>query len=208
MACFKLPRRWLGNFAEEAKEVKEILIGSLGGLWHTQNIWEVWGLGIWNSPIFLSLQDKLGGFCRIQFFQYTYSKINLLPGTTILDANLGSHTSQIWRAIIEACDVLLQTLIRETGDGASTEIWNHSWLPREGMMWPITTPSNVNIHLVWDLIDETLASWKEDLVRATFLPMDPSIISSISLCTWSMPDFGPSRRRRKEYLLSNMHIVC
>lgn len=46
--------------------------------------------------------------------------------TGILDASLGSHR-----------------LIRRLGDGASTEIWRHNWLPRECSMKPITvSPSD------------------------------------------------------------------
>ena len=109
------------------------------------------------------------------------------PGTSILHAQLGSHPSQVWRAIVEGRDVLVQGLIRRIGDGTSTEIWNHNWLPRESSMRPITT-ANGNLFLVSELIDETSSRWREDLVRHTFLPMDSEVILGIPLCTRNVTD--------------------
>jgi len=43
--------------------------------------------------------------------------------------------------------------------------------------------------LVSELIDETTATWKEELIREFFLPMDVSTILSIPLCTRRQPDF-------------------
>ena len=45
------------------------------------------------------------------------------PNTSILQANLGNHPSQVWRAIIEGRDTLKQGLIRRIGNGATTNIW-------------------------------------------------------------------------------------
>lgn len=56
-------------------------------------------------------------------------------------------------------------------------------------MRPITSIPNGNLFWVSDIIDETSASWKTDLIRTTFLPMDALVILSIPLCTRSMPDF-------------------
>lgn len=105
------------------------------------------------------------------------------PHTNILEASLGSHPSQIWRSILEGRDVLAQGLIHRIGDGESTHMWRHNWLPRAACMRPITTPPVDGPIFVQELIDVTSASWKEDLVRNTFLPFDASIILSIPLCT-------------------------
>lgn len=48
------------------------------------------------------------------------------PDTSILNATLGSHPSQISRSITEGMDVLVQGLIRRIGDGTTREIWNHN----------------------------------------------------------------------------------
>ena len=43
--------------------------------------------------------------------------------------------------------------------------------------------------MVSELIDEISASWKEELIRSYFLPMDADIILSIPLCTRRQSDF-------------------
>ena len=58
------------------------------------------------------------------------------PGGQFLDSELGSHPSQVWRAIIEGKDVLKQGLIRRIGNGQSTRISADNWIPREEMMRP------------------------------------------------------------------------
>jgi hypothetical protein len=44
------------------------------------------------------------------------------PSSSILEAELGSHPSQIWRSIFDGRDILAQGLIRRIGDGRSTNI--------------------------------------------------------------------------------------
>ena len=58
------------------------------------------------------------------------------PDTDILQANLGGHPSQVWRAIVEGRDVLKQGIIRRIGNGETTDIWVDTWLPRDEMMRP------------------------------------------------------------------------
>ena len=58
------------------------------------------------------------------------------PNTTILEANIGSHPSQLWRAIVEGRDILKQGLIRRIGNGASTNIWNDNWIPGDEFLRP------------------------------------------------------------------------
>lgn len=51
------------------------------------------------------------------------------PNTSFLEALMGSHPSQIWRSILEGREVLVQGIVRRIGDGRTTEIWGHNWLP-------------------------------------------------------------------------------
>ena len=44
------------------------------------------------------------------------------PNSSLLDATLGPHPSQIWRAIIDGRDVLAQGVICRIGDGETTNI--------------------------------------------------------------------------------------
>ena len=60
------------------------------------------------------------------------------PGCDLLEVGLGSHPSQIWRAILDGRDILAHGIIRRIGDGKSTGIWTHNWIPRESFKRPIT----------------------------------------------------------------------
>ena len=105
------------------------------------------------------------------------------PTSLILDATLGSHPSQIWRAILEGRDILVQGLVGRVGDGATTHIWQDNWLPREGLMRLIVSLTNNPPQLVKELIDGTSATWREDLICNTFLTIVAESITSIPLCT-------------------------
>ena len=61
------------------------------------------------------------------------------PQNTLLDAELGSHPSQIWRAILDGQDILAQGIDRMIGDGETIDIWLHNWIPRDSYKRPITS---------------------------------------------------------------------
>ena len=50
-------------------------------------------------------------------------KVVYFPNSTLLEAELGSCPSQIWRAILDGKEILAQGIIRRIGDGESTDIW-------------------------------------------------------------------------------------
>jgi hypothetical protein len=116
-------------------------------------------------------------------------KVVYYPDGTILDAQLGAHPSEIWRSILDGRDILVQGLIKRIGDGASTHIWADNWLPRENVLKPVVSLVANPPQMVSELIDETSMTWKEELIRACFLPMDPNAILNIPLCTRRQLDF-------------------
>jgi hypothetical protein len=61
------------------------------------------------------------------------------PTSSFLEAELGSHPSQIWRSIMDGRGVLVQGLIKRIGDGRSTQIWSENWLPRDNNLRPIVS---------------------------------------------------------------------
>src|SRR4051794_7830089 len=87
-------------------------------------------------------------------------------------AELGSHPSQIWRAVLDGRDIVAQGVVRRIGNGASTSIWQHNWIPRDNFKRPITSFVPNPPERVSDLIDATSAQWREDLVRSVFTPFD------------------------------------
>ena len=91
------------------------------------------------------------------------------PNSNILEAELGSHPSQVWRTIVQSRDTLKQGLIKRIGNGAATDIWSQNWLPREGMFRPYGSIVPNPPTKVSDLINNTTASWNIQLLQATFI---------------------------------------
>ena len=85
------------------------------------------------------------------------------PDVSLFEASLGNHPSQIWRAILDGRDIMLQGLVRRIGDSGTTNIWEDNWLPRPNMKRPITSLVQEPPMRVVELIDHTSSSWKEDL---------------------------------------------
>jgi hypothetical protein len=116
-------------------------------------------------------------------------KAAYLPNSSILEATLGSHPSQIWWAILDGREVLVQGLVKRIGDGKSTNIWSENWLPRDTNLRPIVSLKINPPQKVHGLIDSTTASWNETVIRETFLPMDASVILNIPICTRNQDEF-------------------
>jgi hypothetical protein len=81
------------------------------------------------------------------------------PNVDFLDAELGNHTSQIWRALVKEWEVLTHGLTHRIGDGTSTRIWTQNWLPPDQSMRPIAWLEADPTMLVSELVDSTSASW-------------------------------------------------
>lgn len=111
------------------------------------------------------------------------------PGISILEAQLGSNPSQIWRAILDGMEVLKQGLIRRVGDGRSTPIWDSNWIPREPLLRPLLSVMPNPPTMVHELLIHSEARWNSNLIRQVFLPMDAEAILSIPICTKGIPDF-------------------
>lgn len=72
-------------------------------------------------------------------------------------------------------------------------------------MRPITTPPTAGPVSVSELIDETAACWREELVCDTFLPMDASVIRNIPLCTRHTPDFWSWSKEKGRFTVSSTY---
>ena len=98
-----------------------------------------------------------------------------------------------------------QGLIRRVGDGQSTEIWYHNWLPRPHNMRPITSMVANPSQLVGELILSD-ASWDRHVVTQVFLPTDAAAIFSIPLCTKQIDDFWSWAHERNGVFFSSIGI--
>ena len=135
-------------------------------------------------------------------------KASYFPEKSILEAELGSRPSQIWRAIIEGPDVLKQGFIRRIGNGRTTDIWNDNWIPKETIPRPITSLVAAPPRRVSELLQPAAAAWNVGLVRLVFLPFDADAILKIPVCTrnfWTI--FGLGTGIAKEDFLLALRTI-
>jgi hypothetical protein len=115
------------------------------------------------------------------------------PNGDFLEAELGSSPSRIWRSIMDGREVLKQGLIKRIGTGEETLIWDTNWLPRDGLLRPLSCMLDSTVHepptLVSELIDDMSMTWDQELLGTVFLPMDAELIANIPLSTRRQSDF-------------------
>lgn len=197
MACFRLPRGlcesitsiicqfWWGSKQGKRKAAwvtwdTMTISKHLGGLGFRDM--EIFNLALLARQAWRMLTDSTSLNARIL-------KAIYFPDCPLLQAELGAHPSQIWRDVLDGRDVLSLGLIRRIGDGATTHIWQDNWIPRNSSKRPFTAPSPNAPVCVAQLIDGTSATWKEELVRASFTQVDAEAILRIPMCTRRIPDF-------------------
>ena len=134
-------------------------------------------------------------------------KANYFPDNDFLQAELWLSPSQVWRAMLEGRDILAQGWIRRIGDGWSTLIWQHNWLPRPFSMRLITSRIPNPTQVIGDL---TLAEviGNREAVEEFFLPIDVEVIFSIRLVLVPSRIFGFGHMRRTNDLQYGLHTVC
>ena len=197
MSCFRLPR---GVCDSVTSIIRQFWWGSKRG--RRKPAWVAWdvmirpkymgGLGFRNLEMFnLALLARQAW--RIMNDEDSLSarilKAVYYPECSLLEATLGSNPSQIWRAVIDGRDVMAQGIIRRIGDGESTHIWRHNWIPRSSFKRPIASLVQDPPQRVSELIETTTASWRVDLVRSVFTPFDAEEILKIPICTRRVGDF-------------------
>ena len=92
-------------------------------------------------------------------------KASYFPKSTILEVELGSRPSQIWRAILDGRDVLKQGIIRRIGNSQTTDIWEDNWIPKETTPRPITSLVPDPPRKVFELLSLATASMKDWFVQ-------------------------------------------
>jgi len=180
MSCFRLPRGLCQH-----------IDGLLRGFWwgskegKRRTCWVAWedmtkpkymgGLGFRDIKLFNLVLLARQAWRILQEPQALSSRVLkavYFPETDFLEAELGPSPSRIWRAVIDGKDVLKQGLIRRIGTGEETDVWQMNWLPRDGMMRPVSCLSNTPPVKVHEPIDPVLKTWDLEAPRVHFLPMD------------------------------------
>jgi hypothetical protein len=134
------------------------------------------------------------------------------PNVEFLEADLGTSPSKIWLSIIDGREVLKEGLIKRIGMGEDTEIWDSNWLPRDGLLRPVTCVLDTNMavppQLVSELIDHSTVSWNKEKLQAVFLPMDVEAVLSIPLNTRRQTDFWLWHYGQREFSQCAQLIAC
>ncbi|XP_071683223.1 uncharacterized protein [Lolium perenne] len=198
MSCFKLPRGlceainamlrsfWWGNKDGKRKTCwvswETMCSPKFSGGMGFRDI-EIFNLAMLARQAWRILQNPAALSSRILKAVYH-------PSSDFLEASLGSHPSQVWRAIVEGRDAMKQGLIRRIGSGENTHAWNQNWLPRDHMLRPLARLEAVGDppERVSSFIDATNATWNTELLHTWFLPMDVEVIKTIPLSTRRLED--------------------
>jgi hypothetical protein len=71
-------------------------------------------------------------------------------------------------------------MIKRIGDGSLTNIWSDRWIPKHFDARPLTPRDDHVVSLVSDLVTAS-GQWNEQLIRETFISVDPAAILRIPL---------------------------
>ena len=108
-------------------------------------------------------------------------KTKYFPDVDFMQATTPSSASPIWRAITAGREALKVGLVKRVGDGSTINIWSDSWIPEARSLKPQFKPTDTNLVMVTELIDQDSWTWRTDLVRSTFIAPDSEAILNIPL---------------------------
>ena len=111
------------------------------------------------------------------------------PDTDFLHASVPKSVSTTWRAIIAGREALQAGLVMRVGDGSSINVWTDKWIPGTLSMKPLFRPPSTNVQTVSDLIVTENWSWRQDLIRTTFIAPDADAILNIPIRRGAGQDF-------------------
>ncbi|XP_031121085.1 uncharacterized protein LOC116024331 [Ipomoea triloba] len=109
-------------------------------------------------------------------------KARYYPKTTFVDATIGGCPSFCWRSIMAAHELICSGVRRRIGNGNTTLIWGHPWLPDDpSPMIMSDMPPLLNGSLVSGLVDPATNTWDQSILQDIFQPHDVERILSIPI---------------------------
>ncbi|XP_031103094.1 uncharacterized protein LOC116006746 [Ipomoea triloba] len=116
-------------------------------------------------------------------------KAKYQPRSSFIDATLGTCPSFCWRSIMAAHELVCGGVRRRIGNGKSTFIWGHPWLPDEvDPMIQTPMPPHLSGALVSGLMNEDTNAWEPSILTDIFEPSDVNRILRIPIS----PDYEDS----------------
>jgi hypothetical protein len=187
MGCFKLP-------APVCKKMKNYI----SNYWWGSSVdshkihWQRWsklttpkgegGMGFRDLPLFnKALLGKQGWRLMVMpdSLCARVLKGKYYPHGDFLSASRKKRASETWRAVLYGRVVLLNGTIKRVGPGSTINIWNDNWLPGGVSLKPLVCLDEAHFESVDELFIPGTRSWREDLIRASFVPCDAEEILKI-----------------------------
>jgi hypothetical protein len=100
-----------------------------------------------------------------------YKRLNITLNGVLLDTVFPSNNSPTWKAIEHGLALLKEGVIWRVGDGKSTNILRHNWLPREMGLKITGTLKPCRLRRVANLMNEDGRSWNLQKIDRYFYPM-------------------------------------
>jgi hypothetical protein len=103
------------------------------------------------------------------------------PQSDFLSARKKKNSSSTWRAILAGRKVLEMGLIKQIGDGISTNIWHDRWIPSAVGHKPICMKDGATATRVSELLSASGRSWDAEALHQNLLPLDMEAVKLIPL---------------------------
>lgn len=165
-------------------------------------------MGFWDFEVFnLALLGKHGWRFMVspESLCFRVMKSRYFPETDLCMPPCYIQPSPIWRAIIAWREALQAGLRMRVGDGRNISVWQDKWTPLTHSMRPMYRLAHWPIHTVNALINEDNWTWRTELVRDTFLPLDADAI--LNNPRWVMISLLGLLKTRKFTLLNRRTVL-
>jgi hypothetical protein len=107
----------------------------------------------------------------------------------LLEANMGSRPSLVWRSLMASRDLLREGLFWRIGDGESTRIWGDKWIPKPSSFLVQSPCVILNPEAkVKELMDQNMGGWNVELIRSIFHKDEAELICNLPCSRYRAPD--------------------
>ncbi|XP_019168926.1 PREDICTED: uncharacterized protein LOC109164834 [Ipomoea nil] len=107
-------------------------------------------------------------------------KSRYYPNEEFLDAKIGANPSYVWRSILAGKDILTTGCVKRIGNGESTQVWKHPWLPDAVDPFVHSPCTTLDCTMtVSELVDPVTKDWDLAKLNQLFDARDVGLITSI-----------------------------
>ncbi|XP_060960654.1 uncharacterized protein LOC133031222 [Cannabis sativa] len=119
--------------------------------------------------------------CQLKSLIGRVFKAKYFPHTDYLSAKLGNNPSYVWRSIWGAQSVVRTGAIRTIGNGLTTNITSHPWIPHSSNKFVSSSHPALHGHTVASLFAIDERRWDAEIINDLFNHRDATLILGIPL---------------------------